>query len=137
MSRLAGTVVEVRDGRAVVECEALAASCGACASGRGCSWRRAGGSRRLEVPAARPDGPLQPGEAVELAVDDGRLLAAAARLYLPPLVGLLLGPAVLRLSGLDAGAAPLVAAAIGLLAGMLVARRWARHGAPAVDVRRP
>jgi positive regulator of sigma E activity len=136
MSRVAGTVVEVRDGRAVIECEAPAASCGACSSGRGCSWRRAAGSRRLEVAAAHPDGSLQPGETVELAIDDGRLLAAAARLYLPPLAGLLLGPAALRLAGWEAGPAPLVAAAVGLLAGMLVARHWSRRGAP-VEVHRP
>jgi positive regulator of sigma E activity len=135
MARVAGTVVEIRDGRAIVECDVQAASCGACASGRGCSWRRTAGTRRLEVDAARPGGTLQPGEAVELAIDDGRLLAAAARLYLPPLAGLLLGPGVLRLAGWEAGAVPLVAAAAGLLAGMLVARRWASAGAP-VDVRR-
>ena len=136
MSRVAGTVVEVRDGRAVVECEAQAASCGACSSGRGCSWRRAAGTRRLEVAAAHPDGPLRPGETVELAIDDARLLAAAARLYLPPLAGLLLGPGALRLAGLDSGWAPLVAAVAGLLAGMLVARRWSLQGTP-VEVRRP
>ncbi|HEX9208571.1 MAG TPA: SoxR reducing system RseC family protein [Steroidobacteraceae bacterium] len=135
MSRVTGTVVEVRDGRAVVECEAQAASCGACASGRGCSWRHAAGTRRLEVDALRPDGALQPGDAVELAVDDARLLAAAARLYLPPLAGLLLGPAALRIAGFEAGATPLVAAAIGLGLGVLVARRWTARGAP-VDVRR-
>lgn len=134
MARIAGTVVEVRDGRAVVECETAASSCGACSSGRGCSWRRAAGSRRLEVEATRPGGPLQPGQAVELAVDDGRLLAAAARLYLPPLAGVLLGPVVLRLAGLESGLAPLAAAALGLLAGAWVARRWTR-GAAAVDVR--
>jgi len=136
MSRVAGTVVEVRDGRAVVECESAASSCGACSSGRGCSWRRTAGSRRLEVDAAHPAGPLRPGEVVELAIDDGRLLAAAARLYLPPLLGLLLGPAVLRLVGFEVGLAPLAAAVAGLLAGAWVARRWTRGGAE-VEVRRP
>lgn len=135
MSRVAGTVVEVRDGRAVVECAAQASSCGACASGRGCSWRRAAGTRRLEVDAVRPDGTLRPGEAVELAIDDGRLLAAAARLYLPPLAGVLLGPAALRFAGFEAGPAPLVAAAVGLLAGMFLARHWTVRNAP-IDVRR-
>lgn len=135
MSRVAATVVEVRDGRAVVECEAQASSCGVCASGRGCSWRRAAGTRRLEVDALRPEGTLQPGEVVELAVDDARLLAAAARLYLPPLVGLLLGPAVLRFAGFEAGATPLVAAAIGLALGVIVARRWTCRVTP-VNVRR-
>lgn len=133
MSRVAGTVVEVRDGRAVVECESAAASCGACPSGRGCSWRRAAGTRRLEVDAVHPGGLLQPGEAVELAIDDSRLLAAAARLYLPPLAGVLAGPAVLRFAGLEAGLAPLAAAVAGLLAGAWVARRWSQ-GAATVDV---
>lgn len=134
MSRVAGTVVEVRDGRAIVECETAASSCGACSSGRGCSWRRAAGTRRLEVEAARPEGPLRPGQAVELAIDDSRLLAAAARLYLPPLAGVLLGPVALRLAGLEAGLAPLAAAILGLMVGAWVARRWTRGCAP-VDVR--
>lgn len=135
MSRVAGTVVEIRDGRAVIECEALGSSCGACASGRSCSWRRAAGPHRIEVDALRADGTLQTGEAVELAIDDGRLLAAAARLYLPPLAGLLLGPAALRLAGLEAGPAPLVAAAVGLVLGLTVARRWTGRGTP-LELRR-
>ncbi|HET9693997.1 MAG TPA: SoxR reducing system RseC family protein [Steroidobacteraceae bacterium] len=136
MARVAGTVVEVRDGRAWIECTAEASACAACSSGRGCAWASRGGSRRFETAAALDGRVLQPGEAVELEADEARLLAAAARLYLPPLAGMLAGPALLRLAGLDAGVAPLLAATAGLLAGGLLARAVTR-GAPGVVLRRP
>jgi positive regulator of sigma E activity len=136
VARLAGTVVEVRDGRAWVECRAEATSCGACAAGRGCSWRSPVGPRRLEV-AARLDGRgLETGEAVEVEVDEPALFAAALRLYLPPLAGLIAGPALLRGVGGDAAAWPALAAVAGLALGCFVARRWTRS-APAVALHRP
>ena len=131
MARVAGTVAEVRDGRAWIECRAEATGCGACAAGRGCSWRSSAGSRRLEVAALLDGRPLEPGEAVELEADEGAMFAAALRLYLPPLVGLLAGPALLRGLDWDAAAWPALAAAAGLLLGCLVARRWARAVPPA------
>lgn len=133
MSEVAGTVVAIRDGRAIVECGAELSGCTACRGGRGCSWRRLVGTRSLAVPAANPSGDFEVGDAVRLAVDDAKLLAAAARLYLPPLAGLLLAPAVLRAVATDAGVASLAAAGTGLLGGLLVARRWASH-APTVTV---
>jgi positive regulator of sigma E activity len=136
VARLAVTVVEVRDGRAWVEWRAEATSCGACAAGRGCSWRSPVGSQRLEV-AARLDGRgLEAGEAVELEVDDAALFGAALRLYLPPLAGLIAGPALLRGLGGDAAAWPALAAVAGLLLGCFFARRWTR-AAPALALHRP
>ncbi len=73
---------------------------------------------------------LEPGDTVEIEVDDSRLLLAACRLYLPPLCGLLAGPLLLRIAGLEDGVAPLLAAACGLGLGALVARRWTRNGVP-------
>ena len=126
MARVAGTVVEIRDGRVWIECATPAAACSACAEGRGCAWMARAGSRRLEAPAQLDGVRLNPGETVELEADEARLLGAAARLYLPPLAGLLAGPALLRLAGPDAGLAPLVAAAAGLIAGSLLARALTR-----------
>ena len=133
MGQVAGTVVEVRGGQAIVECRAETSACSLCQGGRGCSWQRVVGRQSLAVPAVQPEGTLQRGDAVILAVDDASLLAAAGRLYLPPLGGLLLAPALLRAAELDQGAGSLIAAAIGLAAGLLVARRWAGQ-APAVTV---
>jgi positive regulator of sigma E activity len=133
MGQVAGTVIDVRGGQAVIECRADTAGCSLCRGGRGCTWQRIVGKQSLLVPATQVAVTLQQGDQVTLEVDDGRLLAAAARLYLPPLAGLLLGPALLRAAQLDNGAASLVAAAGGLLAGLLVARRWAGQ-APAVKV---
>jgi sigma-E factor negative regulatory protein RseC len=135
MSRVPGTVVELRDGRVIVECRDHAtAACGACASGRGCSWRRISRSSRLEVPVSR-EVAFAPGDRVELEVNDGRLLGAALRLYLPPLAGLLAGPILLHLTGQDGGTGPAAAAALGLLGGFAFARRWTRR-APAVELHR-
>jgi positive regulator of sigma E activity len=133
MARVAGTVVAVRDGRAWIECRAEPAACGAC---RGCSGAGTRGSRRIETPADAAGAPLAPGDHVELQADERRLLQAAARLYLPLVAGLLLGPALARWAGLEAGLLPLMAAAAGLAAGGLVARRLTRGGA-VVRVFRP
>ena len=132
MARVAGTVVEVRDGRAWVECAAEASGCTHCAGGRGCAWARTG-PRRVALESTLGGRELTPGERVQLEADERRLLGAALRLYLPPLVGLLAGPALLRASQLDAGVLPLLAATCGLLAGAAVARHLTRR-APPVEV---
>ena len=128
MGQVTGVVTRIQAGLAVVECAATAVgACASCANGRGCGWQRTGLRRQLllEVPAGEL--PPQPGESVAIAVDDRQLLAAALRLYLPPLAGLLAGPALLRASGLEQGAAPLLAAVVGLALGAAVAWRWTRR----------
>lgn len=134
MGQVAGTVVEVRDGRAFVECRAERAGCSLCQGGRGCSWQRIVGSRYLAVAAEQPEGTLRRGDPVTLAVDDAHLLAAAARMYLPPLVGLLLAPALLRATPFDHGAGSLLAAVVGLAAGLMLARRWAAGRAASITI---
>lgn len=138
MGRVAGTVVAVREGRAWVDCEVgPAAHCGGCGQqGQGCSWVRPRTGTRLEVPAELDGRTLAKGERLQLDADEGRLLRAALRLYLPPIAGLLLGPALLRWIGLEAGMAPLAASAAGFLLGGLLARAWTRGGAPVVELRR-
>lgn len=79
---------------------------------------------------------LDVGEALEVEADEAALFAGALRLYLPPLIGLIAGPALLRGLGWDAAAWPAVAAAAGLLVGCLVARRWTL-AAPSLALRRP
>lgn len=138
MGQVTGTVVEVRGGQAIVECRAETTGCSLCQGGRGCSWQRVLGRQSVAVPAVQPECTLQRGDPVLLAVDDASLLAAAGRLYLPPLVGLLLAPALMRAAQLDQGAGSLIAAAIGLAAGLLVARRWAtRPPSVTVSLQRP
>jgi positive regulator of sigma E activity len=73
---------------------------------------------------------LELGDRLQVEVDDARLLRAACQLYLPPLAGLLAGPALLRFAGWEPGVTPLLGAALGLLAGGLVAWRWTRAGVP-------
>ena len=79
---------------------------------------------------------LEAGEAVEIEADEAALFAAALRLYLPPLAGLLAGPALLRGLGGDVAAWPALAAAAGLLLGCLAARRLTR-AVPTPRLHRP
>lgn len=135
MGRVAGTVVETRGDRAWIACRSEPSACAACSTGRGCRWSLRG-AQPLEVPAELDGRRLEPGDPVELEADDTQLLAAAGRLYLPPLAGLLLAPALASAVGLATGLAPLVAAAAGLACGALVARAWTRR-VPTVVLRRP
>jgi positive regulator of sigma E activity len=130
VSDVAGTVVEVRDGQAIIECQCEPAGCAVCAGGRGCSWRKVLGTRTLAIPASYPGGQLSAGDHVSLTVDDAKLLGAAARLYLPPLMGLVGAPGVLRLITTDTGLPSLVAAVAGLFGGFVAARRWTRRAPP-------
>ena len=129
--RTAARVHDVRAGRAWLACEA-AAGCPSCSGGRGCAlrWLSRPGEPLLEVPERRPDGGrLSPGEAVTIEVPEGELLRAAARAYLPPLAGLLAGPAVAVAWTADELPA-LLAAVAGLAAGWTVARSWLRRSPP-------
>jgi positive regulator of sigma E activity len=131
MGQVTGVVTRVEAGQARIECGVSNhPACGACASGRGCGWQRSNAPRQLDIPAHQGSRTLAQGDRLEVQVDDDRLLLAACRLYLPPLAGLLAGPALLRFAGWEQGAAPLLGAAIGLVAGGLVAWRWTRAGVP-------
>jgi positive regulator of sigma E activity len=131
MGQVTGVVTRVEAGRAHVECGVSSQpACGVCASGRGCGWQRSNVPRRLEIPAHQGSRMLAAGDRLEVRVEDAQLLRAACRLYLPPLVGLLAGPALLRFVGWEQGGTPLLAAGVGLVAGGLVAWRWTRAGVP-------
>ena len=125
--KVTGVVTAVDAGIARVECSPDGSpACSACAAGRGCGWQRPSRPRQIELRVDPAGLSLTAGDPLELEVDEGRLLRAACRLYLPPLAGLLAGPLALRLAGLEQGVLPLLAAGIGLGVGLAVARRWAR-----------
>jgi sigma-E factor negative regulatory protein RseC len=131
MGQVSGVVTRIEAGQALVECKAnSAASCGTCASGRGCGWQRNGLLRQVMVDLPVGERPLRPGDVVTLSVDDRQLVGAALRLYLPPLAGLLAGPALLRAGDWEQGATPLLAAAVGLAFGSVLAWRWTRAAVP-------
>jgi positive regulator of sigma E activity len=131
MAQVTGVVTRVAAGRARVECgNSTLPVCGACAAGRGCGWQRPNQPRHLDIDAQQGGRMLEPGDRLELQIDEARLLRAACRLYLPPLAGLLAGPAVLRIAGWEQGYTPLLAAVCGLLVGGLIAWQWTRAGVP-------
>lgn len=129
----------MRAGRVLLECEAAAAACAACAGRRGgCAlrWLAGPGNAMLDVVDPAPRGPaLQPGDGVIVEVDDGELLRAAALAYLPPLAGLLAVPLVVAVLLPGHEAAALAGAALGLLAGWGVARAWLRRSPPRYRLR--
>ena len=115
MGQVTGVVTRVEAGRARVECGiSNHPACGTCAAGRGCGWQRSNQPRRLEIDAHQGLRTLQPGDRLEVQIDDARLLRAACWLDLPPLVGLLAGPALLRVAGWERGVTPLLGAVLGL-----------------------
>lgn len=131
-------VLEVDSERARLACDAAAASCAACASRGGCALQRLAGRRdsRLAVPTLTADGlVLVPGARVTVEIDDGELLGAAARTYLPPLAGLLAAPLLARATSGAGELVMLVCALAGVLLGWAAARAWLRRSPPRVAVR--
>lgn len=137
--RAAARVLEVREGRARLECESATAACSACQGGRGCAlrWLARPGAPSLEVPVRTGDGTsFQAGDRVTLVMSDGEMLRAVALAYLPPLAGLLGGP-LLATRGLGGGeGAALLAAVAGLGIGWAVGRAWLRRTPPGYSVHR-
>src|SRR5512139_614383 len=127
--KAAARVRDVREGRAILACEAPPAACSACGGGRGCALRWLSSTQgALEVPVPSAGGlPLAPGDGVVVEVAEGELLRAAALVYLLPLAGLLTG-AVLAW-GVRPGAemAALVLSVAGLTAGWGLSRAWLRR----------
>jgi positive regulator of sigma E activity len=122
----------------LLECEAAAEACGACAGRRGCAlrWLARPGSPVFEVVDPAPGGrALSPGDCVILEVEDGELLRAAALAYVPPLAGLLAVPLVVAplLPGNEP--AVLAGAVLGLAAGWGAARAWLRRAPPRYRLR--
>lgn len=132
MLRVTGVVIGVEAGIARIECSPQGQpACAACATGRGCGWQRPNRPRHIEVDTFREGATaLVPGDRLELEVEEGRLLRAAGRLYLPPLAGVLIGPTVVRLLGIEHGLWPLLGTGAGLTLGIAVAWRWARAAVP-------
>jgi positive regulator of sigma E activity len=131
--RATARVLEVTGERAQLACETGEGACSVCAGGRGCTLKRLAGrgSARLDVPRRDAGGVLlEPGARVRVEVDDGELLVAAARAYLPPLGGVLALPLLAR-AAWDAGEGGALAAALaGLLLGWAWARAWLRRAPP-------
>lgn len=107
--------------------------CAGPAGRAGCSrpWFAARPVETLEVDAAGAS--LAAGDRVELTLGDRALLRLAAAAYLPPTLGLVAGPLLMRGLGVPGELPALLAALAGLAAGGLVARRLVRRpGRPAL-----
>ncbi len=107
-----GRILTIRDGLAEVAF-LPAGSCGHCISRTACACTA---SVRLDTA-----GPPVPGETIEVVVAPGALLRAAALAYLVPVLGLILGAALLAPHGNVAAA---LGAALGLAAGLAATPLW-------------
>ena len=123
------TVLRVADGVAWVSCHNQT-GCPRCAAGRGCGGDVLGrllGDRLREVQVRAGEYRLQRGDEVLIGVAERSLLASSVVMYLVPLLSMLAGALLvvwlLPASG-DAGA--IVGSAVGLLAGLAVARAYGR-----------
>ena len=123
-----GRVVGLRNGDspdrrvALIAVEPVSA-CRRCMQGRGCGAGLLYASGSTEIAVSAPSGlVLAPGDVVELRLPAAALLRAALLAYGLPLAGLLLGASSAALTG--AGELVTVTAAgVGMLAGVLAARR--------------
>ncbi len=126
-----GTVVEVRERTALVRLRRTPA-CAECASALQCHTGRDAGERLLE---ARNDVGAVAGDAVLVAVSARAVINASARIYILPVVGLLIGAGVAQLlagtfispqaGGTAAGFGGIAGAVLAALYGRRAARRAA------------
>ena len=84
---------------------------------------------------SRDGSALSAGQSVTIEVPDGELLRSAAKVYLLPLAGLLVGPALVRWIGAGGEFAALMAALTGVVLGWALARGWVRRSPPSFTVR--
>jgi sigma-E factor negative regulatory protein RseC len=104
-------------------------ACSGCRSKSGCGQKllaELGQGQRFQIVSSNPfQLSLQPGDTVELGVDEGSFLQASAMMYLLPLMGLIMGAGLA-----DIGGAPeykvILAGLLGLLLGFVVVRWWSR-----------
>ncbi len=106
-------------------------ACSSCQSKSTCGQKllaEIGQGQRFEIVSANPQGlVLQPGDIVELGVEEASFLQASMMIYMLPLFGLI----VLSAVATAAGAAELIvilAGLSGLLLGFVVVRGWSRRG---------
>ncbi len=137
-----GTVIELRGARALVRLKRSSA-CSGCASAGQCHAGRGGSERLLE---ARNEVGAAAGDGVRVAVSTRAAISAAARVYLLPVVGLLIGAGVAQvLAGTfvpapaGAGAAGLggiAGAILGVVLGRRMGCRASSDGAPVPRITR-
>ena len=143
MESALGRVEAVRDGRITVVVDSPVA-CRRCAAGKGCgAGLLTGAERARRVDVCAPAGMrLAVGDTVTLSLSAGQLLRAATIAYGLPLLSLVAAAGAARLAGDGSSEkAAIVAAVIGLLAGIVTSRRILRrqraceHFVPAIDSR--
>lgn len=125
-----GRVERVQARFAWVSCAAQT-DCLRCREGKGCGGGLLGrllGDRLHRVRAADGGLELKPGDRVELGLDESALVRGALQVYGLPLAGFFLAPAILAFAtGTSNDFALLLAAAAGLLFGLLLANRRAHQ----------
>jgi len=118
-----GRIIHTQAGRALVEARSRL-DCARCAEGRGCGGGLLGrwlGDRLSQVEASNPENHPS-GSWVELGLDERYLLLAALIVYLPPLLGLLLGASLAHLMLAVSEGWVILSALVGFAMGLLLGR---------------
>ncbi len=124
-----GRVIAVEADGVRVETVRLS-TCSSCQAKSGCGQKllaEMGQGQRFQVVSANPyQLHLQPGDMVELGMEEASFLQASAMMYLLPLFGLILGAALAEMAGVVESIVVL-AGLLGLLSGFAVVRWWSRR----------
>lgn len=103
--------------------------CAGCQAKSGCGQKllaEIGQGQRFEILSGNPRQLLlQPGDIVEIGVEEAAFLQASMMVYLLPLLGLILMSAVASVSG-AVESVIVLAGLLGLLFGFVIVRRWNR-----------
>lgn len=124
-----GRVLERRGNTALVLCQS-AQACPRCASGKGCGgalWGRLLGNRLHRVSAHTTVPGVAAGDSVLIGLDESALVKAAACLYGLPLLVMLTASILAHIVAPDSELSTVLWAAVGLCAGILLARAVSRR----------
>lgn len=126
-----GRIVRASDDRAWVEAGSRE-NCARCAEGRGCGGGLLGQwlGRRLHQVEVRNPHHYSEGSWVELELSERALLAGALMVYLPPLLVMLLGAAVVAVALGWPEPFVVLGAVLGLVTGSLLSRVLGRKAGP-------
>lgn len=122
MMREWATVVSWQQGVATLHTEAKT-TCNSCSARRGCGSQMLNklGPKNAHVMQVASEKPLQPGQRIELGIQESSLLSSAFMVYITPLIGLFIGAGLFQ-HWFNTDMASAGGALVGGLGGFLIAK---------------